>query len=993
MSITSIKVREMQGWLLLAVIGCSLLYVSGCSRSKARLRADCDANCLIDQKSPLAGAAPGQYRIGIDRDSRMYDPHSPDCPPMPPDDPTSHRYMHCVDGKRGDKFWREAPRTPYVDPPAWRQLLPLNNEGKLVLDTEAAVLLGIKNDPDYQRELEELYLSALDVSFERFRFDTQLFGGADLDFIADGRVRSGTGESSSLLAVSPSSPANRWRLQKLSATGGELVVGLANSLVWQFAGPNDYAGNTLLDFSLVQPLLRGGGRLQVLERLTVAERTLLANVRSMERFRREYYLNVVVGRGIGAGAQRRGNLLSVATNLFSGVDTGAGAVGSGAYLGILQQQQVLRNQRSNVLALQESTEQLVDSYNAGRIDRFQVELARQALFNAQSSLLNAEANYETLLDSFKVNLGLPPDLELAIEDPVLDQFSLLAPQLTNLQNRTADLLQVTREANNPVEELELNEQKTAPDAADVQKVIPIAVINAGKPSGPSMALPGLIIKPKSTLKVAEKKPEPIADELLAAKPELSSELSSAITSESLPNNLQAATEAASEAAELLSLAQDQIGVVEKDLQRLIEVAPARREHLLALGSRPEVNQTRIDTAIFDPLRFDQRIEDVEADLMTLKGQFKLLDNELKTNSKETQRTLSKLSAMLLDLSILQARIRLDSIDLDPIKLDSTEAIQIASFYRRDWANARAGLVDAWRLIHFAANNLESALDIVFSGDIGNVGDNPFRLRDTNGRLRVGIEFDSPTSRLAERNVYRESIIQYQQARRSYYQFVDQINQGLRATLRQTRLNEINLELRREAVFVAVAQVDLVRLRLTEPPKPGETASFNNTTARDLVQALGDLLSAQNDLLSVWVNNRVQRLQLELQLGVMLVDSEGLRVDIDQPLDLFLSESTRTQFDKIRLLPPVRKGVNGNRRELAYAQDLSEPAHCEAVPIEAGPIEAVPIETVQNENYRGLIDVLEEEIASKSGNQVVSYQTESNKSLRKQTHSESSKGSN
>ena len=47
-------------------------------------------------------------------------------------------------------------------------------------------------------------------------------------------------------------------MRKLFATGGELVVGVANSLVWQFAGPDDYSGTTLLDFSLVQPLLAGG---------------------------------------------------------------------------------------------------------------------------------------------------------------------------------------------------------------------------------------------------------------------------------------------------------------------------------------------------------------------------------------------------------------------------------------------------------------------------------------------------------------------------------------------------------------------------------------------------------------------------------------------------------------------------------------------------------------------------------------------------------------
>jgi hypothetical protein len=254
---------------------------------------------------------------------------------------------------------------------------------------------------------------------------------------------------------------------------------------------------------------------------------------------------------------------------------------------------------------------------------------------------------------------------------------------------------------------------------------------------------------------------------------------------------------------------------------------------------------------------------------------------------------------------LQARARLDAIDLEPTELRPEQALEIARRYRRDWANARAALVDSWRLIHFNANDLQSAVDLVFSGDLGNVGDNPFRLRDTNGRLRVGVEFDTPTSRLAERNVYRQSLIEYQQARRNYYRFVDRVHQQIRSTLRQTRLNEINLELRREAVFVAIAQVDLTQLRLSEPPKPGATAQFNNTTARDLVQALGDLLSVQNDLLSVWVNNRVQRITLELDLDVMELDREGLRVEIDTPWELYLVDDPCTpRGDDVRPLGPA-----------------------------------------------------------------------------------------
>jgi hypothetical protein len=837
--------------------------LSGCSRSKARVRADRDAYHLLDQKSTVAGGDVGQYRITVDPRSRMFDEESPDCPPMPPDDPTSHHYMMEVDGKKGAKYWKKAPRTPWVDPPNWRATLPVDEQGRLVLDTNAAVRLGLINDPDYQQELEEL-----------FRFDAQLFGGSAVDYVVQGRERTANGESSSQLFVSPSSstlgPAtpNPWRIQRLTAFGGEMVVGLANTLVWQFSGPNDYTSRTLLDFSIVQPLLRNGGRIRVLERLTVAERTLLANVRSMERFRREYYMNVVTGRFPGGGPQRRGGLLGGAgLSGFAGVNLQvgnfgggffggggnnagvAGAAAAGGYLGLLQQQKVLSNQRANVAALRDSTLQLVASYDAGRIDRFQVDLARQALFNAQSQLLRAEADYQTSLDAFKVELGLPPDLELVVAEPLLEPFNLLSPEVTDLQNKVATVLLA---GNEPI------------DAASEN------------------ATPSALVDPdaeQTTEETAEEIAAPIAGPTLPPPPPVEPEPVPAETPEGV---------IASNADPLVEEAEAQFAIVESDLAKLLAVLPDRREHLVVIADRPEVRDAQIDPALFDPAVLDERVRLIEIDVVAWRQSLDQLKAEMSLAIGEERTVLlRRLSSMLLELSILQARTRLDALDITPTELTPEDALEIARVNRRDWANARAALVDAWRLIHFNANNLLSAVDLVFSGDLANVGDNPLEFRDTNGRLRVGVEFDSPTSRLAERNVYRQSLIEYQQARRSYYQFVDQIYQGLRSTLRQIRLNEVNFELRREAVLVAIAQVDLTQLRLSEPPKPEATEQFNNTTARDLVQALGDLLNAQNDLLSVWVNNRVQRLNLELDLGVMLLDNEGLRVDIGESLDVFV----------------------------------------------------------------------------------------------------------
>jgi hypothetical protein len=193
-------------------------------------------------------------------------------------------------------------------------------------------------------------------------------------------------------------------------------------------------------------------------------------------------------------------------------------------------------------------------------------------------------------------------------------------------------------------------------------------------------------------------------------------------------------------------------------------------------------------------------------------------------------------------------------------------------------NARAALVDSWRLIEFNADNLESDLDLVMSGDISNVGSNPLDLNDRTGRLRVGLQFDSPITRLSERNTYRQSLIEYQQARRNYYNFEDTIKRALRTTLRSVELSQLNFELRRAAVHVAIAQVELTRLRLQEPPKPMVEQAFSNTTARDLVSALSDLLNVQNDFLSVWVNYELQRRFLDLDMGTMQLDARGIWID-------------------------------------------------------------------------------------------------------------------
>jgi hypothetical protein len=201
--------------------------------------------------------------------------------------------------------------------------------------------------------------------------------------------------------------------------------------------------------------------------------------------------------------------------------------------------------------------------------------------------------------------------------------------------------------------------------------------------------------------------------------------------------------------------------------------------------------------------------------------------------------------------------------------------------------------------------LESDFDLIFQGDLRNQNDNPFSLSGKNGALRVGLQFDPPLTRVGERNTYRQSLIEYQQAKRAYYQFRDRVQRDLRAALRQMQLDDLNLELRRAAVHVAITQVDLARLRLSEPARPvppsapgqatqpGGQSQFGDTVARDLVNAQIDLLNVQNDFLSVWVDHDVQELSLDYLLGTMELDGRGVRIEHEMPYRTYLTQLPNT----------------------------------------------------------------------------------------------------
>ena len=61
---------------------------------------------------------------------------------------------------------------------------------------------------------------------------------------------------------------------------------------------------------------------------------------------------------------------------------------------------------------------------------------------------------------------------------------------------------------------------------------------------------------------------------------------------------------------------------------------------------------------------------------------------------------------------------------------------------------------------------------------------PLRFNGKDGQIQAGLQFDAPITRVAERNAYREALINYEQSRRAYYNYTDRVSESLLTSLRR-----------------------------------------------------------------------------------------------------------------------------------------------------------------------------------------------------------------
>ena len=853
--------------IVLLSLSCLVSVGVGCSRTQYRVQADHEAYTTIAERNTDLRWREPDYDIEIDPRSRYFETFDADRPPMPPDDPASHQYMHRVNGIKGWKHWHDNGDRIELENPVWHDALEeyvdVAEDGTVKLTVDSALELAYIHSPEYQRTVEELYLSALDVTTERFRLDTQFFGGFSTVFNHNGNQRPG-GESSTLTSGRGAGAlpfpgggfgggANLLQANRRFATAGEMLVGIANSFAWEFTQGDVNFASSIINASIVQPLLRGAGKDIALEQLTIVERALLGNLRAFHQYRQGFYTDVTIGENGVRGPQRRGGFFGgtgltgftgqgaggfggVGGGTFGGgfggggnggATTGTGFAGGGAgtvggFIGLLQQLQQIRNTEES-LSQQVRTLSLLEAHlEAGVIDLTQVDQFRQSIETERANLLQNRNSFQFAVEAYITGtLGLPPDMPVELDDSLIRQFQLVAPNATTVQDSIA------------------NFQERVSELSD----------DAG------------------------------------------------------PEELHPVLE---EAAELAEQLQTNLQEVETDLERMDKATPQRLSQL-----------TKAEKDIFGHDR--ELLGTNHADLLQEFDEATTQLKNIRDNVSADQggKTIRELVVWLSDLYrltqgsiLIQARARLEAVTIEPIDLDSKNAFWLALDNRLDWMNARAQLVDTWRLIAFNADALQANVSVALSGQIHTTGDNPVNFQGHNASAQAGVRFDAPFTRLLERNNYRQSLIDYQRSRRNFIQSRDGLHTGLRAALRNIEQLATNLEIQRRAVAISIRRVDLTRESLNAPvppPQPGQPpAQFGPTSATNLLTALSDLRNTQNNFMSVWLNYYASRMRLSRELGIMVLDEKGHWIDypIPEGAEETPFDSDGSNLEKLPVPPPI-----------------------------------------------------------------------------------------
>ncbi|MFA6929768.1 MAG: TolC family protein, partial [Lentisphaeria bacterium] len=321
------------------------------------------------------------------------------------------------------------------------------------------------------------------------------------------------------------------------------------------------------------------------------------------------------------------------------------------------------------------------------------------------------------------------------------------------------------------------------------------------------------------------------------------------------------------------------------------VASTRRSRRMAdAGRLPEY---QFDQAVQDELNARDSWVSAQQSFASAMDSFKVLvglpvDAEIELPEEELQRLEESLSGLLIGESPVDYSGRVPPADA-PVELKMPDskvagkneiqvekAVELALANRQDLQTLADKVVDAQRKVRIAEDALRAELTLGGTAAVGqsrslsNADPGNAALRSREGQYSSLLHLDLPLERTAERNAYRQSLLELESVVRTYQGEEDLIKQTVRGNLRELLEYRESLIIQNLAVKLAARRVASTDLLL----------QAGRAEIRDLLEAQGALLSAQNSLTGALVNYRMQELELQSNLGVLSVSADGIWQEMD-----------------------------------------------------------------------------------------------------------------
>ena len=241
----------------------------------------------------------------------------------------------------------------------------------IFLSLKNALILSANKNREYQTAKENVYLSVLDLTYQRYLFRPRTTFKGNINWYKNS-------------AQKISSNLNLNLIQALS-TAGEISLNIGEAILKYLTGDKKEVFQSILSLNLFQGLFKGAGRKIALENLIQSERNVIYQIRDFLRYQKSFSIDITKD-----------------------------------YLNLLLFKKRMENYYANYINLKTTRERIEMLSEAGRIAAFQVDQARQNEYNAYQRWVDAQNLYFSSLDSFKIKLGLSPSINLVLEDKEIE---------------------------------------------------------------------------------------------------------------------------------------------------------------------------------------------------------------------------------------------------------------------------------------------------------------------------------------------------------------------------------------------------------------------------------------------------------------------------------------------------------------------------------------------------------------------------------------------